>query len=86
MTTRRTRTPAPDHVLVQSAAPDAESASAFHQAALAHAWTRIPPEQPQRPGQREVLMRFLLDRRRPGTPGRARACDAARHSLLRSAL
>ncbi|MFJ4536653.1 AMP-binding protein [Streptomyces tibetensis] len=29
--------PDPDHVLVQSAASDAESASAFHEAALAHA-------------------------------------------------
>ncbi|MGC2997117.1 hypothetical protein ACPF8X_01600 [Streptomyces sp. G35A] len=86
MAARRTRTPPPDHVLVQSAAPDAESASAFHQAALAHAWTHIPPEQPQKPGQREVLMRFLLDRRRVGTPGHARTCDAAEQSLLRSAL
>ncbi|WMI61967.1 hypothetical protein RBH85_36530 (plasmid) [Streptomyces rochei] len=82
MATRRTRTPDPDHILVQSTAPDAESATAFHEAARAHAWTHLPPEQPQRPGQREVLMRFLLDRR-PCTPARAR--DATVHRLLRSA-
>ncbi|WP_051852039.1 hypothetical protein [Streptomyces sp. NRRL F-5650] len=84
MTTRPTRTPDPDHVLVQSAAPDAESASAFHQAALAHAWTHIPPEQPQSPGQREVLMRFLLDRRLRGSD---RSCSqgSVAQSLLRSA-
>ncbi|MEV7068590.1 hypothetical protein AB0N97_38320 [Streptomyces collinus] len=86
MATRRTRTPDPDHVLVQSAAPDAESASAFHEAALAHAWTRIPPEQPQKPGQREVLLRFLLDSRRLCTPGLVRAHDTTEQSLLRSAL
>ncbi|MEV7068570.1 hypothetical protein AB0N97_38190 [Streptomyces collinus] len=83
---RRTRTPDPDHVLVQSAAPDAESAFAFHEAALAHAWTHIPPEQPHKPGQREVLMRFLLDRRRLCTPARARSRDAAVRDLLRSTL
>ncbi|GGX17993.1 hypothetical protein [Streptomyces lomondensis] len=82
MATRRTPAPEPDHVLVQSAAPDAESASAFHEAALAHAWTHIPPEQPQKPGQREVLMRFLLDRRRMCAPGLGRARDATGKSLL----
>ncbi|MEV5355785.1 hypothetical protein [Streptomyces sp. NPDC052693] len=81
---RRTRTPDPDHVLVQSAAPDAESASAFREAALAHAWTHIPPEQPHKPGQREVLMRFLLDRRRLCTPAHARSHDGAVRDLLRS--
>ncbi|MER8225889.1 hypothetical protein ABTZ58_36205 [Streptomyces sp. NPDC094143] len=81
---RRTQTPDPDHVLVQSAAPDAESASAFHEAALAHAWTHIPPEQPHSPGQREVFMRFLLDRRRLCTPARARSHDPAVRDLLRS--
>ncbi len=65
-----------DHVLVQSAAPDAESASAFHEAALAHAWKRIPPEQPEGPGQREVFIRFLLDRRL-WTRGLGRSRDAA---------
>ncbi|BCM71222.1 hypothetical protein EASAB2608_06556 [Streptomyces sp. EAS-AB2608] len=85
MATRRTRTPAPDHVLVQSAAPDAESASAFHEAAVAHAWTHLPPEQPQSPGQSEVLMRFLLDRRHLCPPGRAHAHDTTEQSLLRSA-
>ncbi|MFE9024351.1 hypothetical protein ACFYNL_38200 [Streptomyces sp. NPDC007808] len=85
MTTRLNRTPEPDHVLVQSAATDAESASAFHEAALAHAWTHIPPEQPHKPGQREVLMRFLLDRRRLCTPGLARARDTTGQRLLRFA-
>ncbi|ANB03991.1 hypothetical protein SAM40697_6897 [Streptomyces ambofaciens] len=80
MTTRPNRAPDPDHVLVQFAAPDAESASAFHEAALAHAWTHLPPEQPQRPGQREVLMRFLLDRRRLSASGLACARDAAARS------
>ncbi|MFG3251161.1 hypothetical protein [Streptomyces sp. NPDC048187] len=84
MHVRRTQTPDPDHVLVQSAAPDAESASAFHEAALAHAWKRIPPEHPEGPGQREVLMRFLLDRRL-WTRGLGRSCDAAVRGLLRSA-
>ncbi|MFH9016138.1 hypothetical protein ACH4C6_32755 [Streptomyces sp. NPDC017943] len=84
MATRRTRTSEPDHVLVQSAAPDAESASAFHEAALAHAWRQIPPEQPQRLGQREVLMRFLLDRRQLRTPALSRARGAAGQRLLRS--
>lgn len=85
MATRRIRTPPPGQVLVQSAAPDAESASAFHAAALAHAWTHIPSEQPQRPGQREVLLRFLLDRRRPCAPSFARPHGAAEQNLLRSA-
>ncbi|MGV9503837.1 DUF6207 family protein [Streptomyces sp. NPDC003642] len=85
MATRRTRTPLPDQVLVQSAAPDAESASAFHEAALAHAWTRLPAEQPTKPGQREVLMRFLLDRRPLCKPGLGRVRDATAKSLLRSA-
>ncbi|GAB2765529.1 hypothetical protein [Streptomyces bullii] len=58
LTIRRPQTPEPDHVLVQFAAPDAECASAFH-AAVAPAWRQVPPEQPQKPGQREVLMRFL---------------------------
>ncbi|WP_399936682.1 hypothetical protein ACGH52_00555 [Streptomyces sp. BBFR25] len=84
MTTRPHRTPDPDHVLVQSAAPDAESASAFREAALAHAWTHLPPEQPQRPGQREVLVRFLLDRRLSSSD-RARSRGSAAHSLLWSA-
>lgn len=84
VTARRTRTPDPDHVLVQSAAPDAESASAFHEAALAHAWKRIPPEQPEGPGQREVLMRFLLDRRL-WTRGLGRSRDDAVRGLLWSA-
>ncbi|MFI8194817.1 DUF6207 family protein [Streptomyces sp. NPDC085946] len=83
-TTRRTDTPEPDHVLVQLAAPDAECASAFH-AAVAHAWRKIPPEQPPKPGQREVLMRFLLDRRHLHTPGLARARDATEQSPLRFA-
>ncbi|GAA2426609.1 hypothetical protein [Streptomyces coeruleofuscus] len=82
--TRLTRTPEPDHVLVQLAAPDAESASAFHEAAVAHAWRQIPPEQPQKPGQREVLMRFLLDRRLCA-PGLAHARDATGQRLLRFA-
>lgn len=77
--------PEPDHVLVQSAASDAESASAFHEPALAHVWTHIPPEQPHKPGQREVLMRFLLDRRRLCAPGLARARDTTGQRLLRSA-
>ncbi|MBX9365663.1 hypothetical protein, partial [Streptomyces sp. WAC04114] len=85
MATRRTRTPNPDHVLLQSAAPDAESASAFHEAALACAWRRIPPEQPQKPGQREVLMRFLLDRRHRCRPGLGRVREATGKSLLRFA-
>ncbi|MFG3335511.1 hypothetical protein ACGFZZ_26330 [Streptomyces tendae] len=84
VTTRPTRTADPDHVLLQSAAPDAESASAFHEAALAHAWTHLPPEQPQRPGQREVFMRFLLDRRL-SSPDRARSRSSATQSLLWSA-
>ncbi|MFG3085602.1 hypothetical protein [Streptomyces parvulus] len=83
MDVRRTRTPDPDHVLVQSAAPDAESATAFHEAALAHAWKHLPPEQPQRPGQREVLMRFLLDRRLC-TAGPGRTPDVVGRTLLRS--
>ncbi|MGW5134159.1 DUF6207 family protein [Streptomyces sp. NPDC004135] len=82
---RRTPAPGPDRVLVQSAAPDAESASAFHAAALVEAWTHIPSEQPQRPGQREVLMRFLLDRRPLCRPGLDRVRDATAKSLLRSA-
>ncbi|WP_226487669.1 hypothetical protein [Streptomyces parvulus] len=84
MTVRRTQAPDPDHILVQSAAPDAESASAFHEAALAHAWKHIPPEQPEGPGQREVLMRFLLDRRL-WTRSLGRSRDAAVRGLLRSA-
>ena len=84
MNVRRTRTPDPDHVLVQSAAPDAESASAFHEAALAHAWQHLPPEQPQKPGQREVLMRFLLDRRLY-VPGLGRSRNSAGRGLLWSA-
>ncbi|MFD7772256.1 DUF6207 family protein [Streptomyces sp. NPDC059787] len=80
---RRTETPEPDHVLVQLAAPDAECASAFH-AAVAHAWRQIPPEQPQKPGQREVLMRFLFDRGLCA-PGLARARDATGQSPLRFA-
>jgi hypothetical protein len=64
--------PEPDHVLVQLAAPDAECASAFHKA-VASAWRQITAEWPQKPGQREVFMRFLLDRRRldlvPAAPG-----------------
>ncbi|MFJ3445765.1 hypothetical protein ACIPM2_31840 [Streptomyces sp. NPDC086081] len=84
MAARRTPAPRPDRVLVQSAAPDDESASAFHEAARVEAWTHIPSEQPQRPGQREVLMRFLLDRRPLCTPAHARSRDAAVRDLLRS--
>ncbi|MFF8882108.1 DUF6207 family protein [Streptomyces flaveolus] len=63
VSTRYPKTPEPDHVLVQLAAPDAECASAFHEA-VAPAWQHVPSERLQKPGQREVLMRFLLDRRR----------------------
>ncbi|MBM7167502.1 hypothetical protein JQK87_03540 [Streptomyces sp. G44] len=60
LTARRRETPVSDHVLVQLAAPDAESATDFRET-VARTWRRIPSERPQKAGQQGVFMRFLLD-------------------------
>ncbi|MEU5583076.1 hypothetical protein ABZ791_36385 [Streptomyces huasconensis] len=60
-TAPRPETPEPDHVLVQLAAPDAESASDFRETVAPRTWRRIPSERPQKSDHREVFMRFLLD-------------------------